>query len=75
MKMLIANITLYHYSLYHKSFVLIYHLTLTLTEQLFYSGKGSVLGGDAFVDGGEVLPVVENVGANLFGCFHGGCAY
>lgn len=33
------------------------------------------MGCGAFVDGGEVLPVVEDVGADLFGCFHGGCAF
>lgn len=32
------------------------------------------MGCGAFVDGGEVLPVVEDVGADLFGCFHGCCA-
>ena len=32
------------------------------------------MGGDAFVDGGEVLPVGEDMGADLLGCFHGGCA-
>lgn len=32
------------------------------------------MGSGAFVDGGEVLPVVEDMGADLFGCFHGGCA-
>lgn len=32
------------------------------------------MGSGVFVDGGEVLPVVEDVGADLFGCFHGGCA-
>ena len=32
------------------------------------------MGCGAFVDGDEVLPVVEDVGANLLGDFHGGCA-
>ena len=41
---------------------------------MLYSCEGGVLGSGAFVDGGEVLPVVENVGADLFGCFHGDCA-
>lgn len=31
------------------------------------------MGSGAFVDGGEVLPVVEDVSADLLGCFHGGC--
>lgn len=31
------------------------------------------MGSGAFVDCGEVLPVVEDVGADLLGCFHGGC--
>lgn len=32
------------------------------------------MGTGAFVDGGEVLPVGEDVGADLLGGFHGGCA-
>lgn len=38
------------------------------------SGEGGVLSCGAFVDGSEVLPVVEDVSADLLGCFHGGCA-
>lgn len=41
---------------------------------MLYSCEGCVLGCGAFVDGDEVLPVVEDVGANLLGGFHGGCA-
>ena len=39
---------------------------------MLYSCEGCVLGCGAFVDGDEVLPVVEDVGANLLGGFHGG---
>lgn len=41
---------------------------------MLYSCEGCVLGCGAFVDGDEVLPVVEDVGANLLGGFQGGCA-
>ena len=39
---------------------------------MLYSCEGCVLGCGAFVDGDEVLPVVEDVGANLLVGFHGG---
>ena len=41
---------------------------------MLYSCEGGVLGSGAFVDGGEVLPVVEDVGADLFCVFQSGCA-
>ena len=42
---------------------------------MLYSCEGGVLGSGAYVDGGEVLPVVEDVGADLFCSFLGGCAF
>ena len=41
---------------------------------MLYSCEGGVLSTGAFVDGGEVLPVVEDVGADLLGILYGGCA-